>query len=118
MNEKLKYLDHYLQNTVRMLQALQKDDLETVNQCLDRNTIIMKAYDDAPPVGGGTMENKNLRDKMEAVVKANRQCFQFAENKCRSLKSEMESADKNRDGFKKYGGRQPSHIPRFIDNRT
>ena len=117
MSEKLIHLNRCLENTERMLQALQKNDLEVVNQCLDRNAVIIKAYNEAPFSGGKTMEKKILQDKMGAVVAANRQCVLFTEGRCRSLRNEIESIDKNRDGFKKYGVQQ-ARPPRFIDNRT
>lgn len=114
MDDKLRYLDGYLANTERMLQALSAEDLETVSQCLIKNADIMMAFEKAGTNGRGTIENKALKEKIEAVMKANRQCFLFAENKCRALKSEMDATDKNRIGIRKYGARQAAS-PRFID---
>jgi len=98
-----------------MLQALAAEDLETVNQCLDKNADIMKAYEKAGANGSGPIESKALKDKINAVMKANQQCFLFAEKKCNALRSEMEGTENNRIGLKKYGAKQ-APPPRFIDN--
>ena len=98
-----------------MMQALSAEDQETANRCLDKNADLMTAYGRTRIIGGGPAEKKALREKFEAVMKANRQCALLAENKCRFLKKEMEGTDKNRIGIKKYGARQ-TPPPRFIDN--
>ncbi|MDQ5985819.1 MAG: hypothetical protein CSYNP_01536 [Syntrophus sp. SKADARSKE-3] len=117
MDDRLRYLDRYLENTEQMLQALCAEDLETVNRCLIKNADIMLAYEKESANGRGAAENKALKEKIDSVMKANRQCFLFAENKCRVLKREIEEADKNRIGIKKYGAKQ-ALSPRFIDKAT
>jgi len=115
MKERLGHLEQYLENTERMMQALSAEDLETVNRCLDINADLMKVYGQTRANEGGVLENKVLKEKIEAILKANRRCVFLAENKCLALKTEMEGTDKNRMGIKKYGARQVSP-PRFIDN--
>ena len=113
MDKRLSRLDRYLDNTERMLIALQANNLDEVNACLDRNALITKEYEsfssEALPD-----ESKSLRDKIEAVMEANRKCFRLAERKCRDLRKEMDAVDKNSEGVRKYGVQQ-TRTPRFID---
>ena len=114
MDDRLSRLDRYLDNTERMLIALQTNDLEVVNACLDRNALIMREYESFASDGPVPGESKSLRYKIEAVMEANRRCFRFAERKCRDLRKEMDAVEKNSEGVRKYGIQQ-TRTPRFID---
>lgn len=114
MDDRLSRLDRYLDNTERMLIALQANDLDAVNVCLDRNVLIMREYESFASDGPLPDQNKSLRDKIEAVMEANQKCFRLAERKCRDLRKEMDTVEKNSEGVRKYGVQQ-TRAPRFID---
>ena len=116
MDERFRHLDQYLGNTERMVLALKAADLDTVDDCLNRNAKIMADYSRTIANTSDPLIRKALREKIKAVMDANRECFLLAEKKCRALKSEIEETSKNRLGIIKYGG---THVvtPRFIDNK-
>ncbi len=117
MNGRHERMDQYLINLQRLFQALKDNDLEAVNQSLDKNMAIMRDYDRAEFTGVGSRTNISLRAKMEAVLQANQQCLLYTEKRCRDLRYEIESTDKYRSGIIKYGA-TPTEAPRFIDRKT
>jgi len=116
MDEKLIQLDCYLENTQALFKALMDNDLEEMNQYLDKNLDIMKRYDETERINDGSMRSRIIRKKIEGIVQINQQCFLHAEERCRALSKEIGNTDKNRNGIRQYGAKQ-TQPPRFIDHK-
>lgn len=117
MERKFRYLDRYLENTQNLLKALTDQDLEGMSRCLEENRLIMKRYEQVGAPQPGESDSRILREKIEAVMKANERCFSFAEKRCQALRFEIEGTDKSRNGVRQYGSKR-AHSPKFIDNRA
>ena len=115
MRGRLDCIDQYLSNSQHLFQALKDNDLEAVNHCLEKNLTIMRDYELAEFAGLGSRGIGALRAKIETIRQTNQQCLLYAEIKCRELRGEIESVDKNKSGIVKYRA-QRTQIPRFVDN--
>jgi hypothetical protein len=118
MDRRLERMDQYLLNSQRLLQALEDNDLEAVNRCLEKNLAIMRDYDQAEFTSAECPRANNaLRAKMEAVRQANQRCQLYTEDRCRDLRNEIASTDRNRSGIIQYGAKG-KQTAKFIDSRT
>jgi hypothetical protein len=115
MDEKFHSLDLYLENTQTMLNALHTGDLEAADRCLAVNFDIMKKYEQIKQQEGGLPRKRALKEKIESIMQAHHRCESHVEKKCREIKAEIEATEKNRQGLRKYGGRQ-AYTPKFVDN--
>jgi hypothetical protein len=116
MEEKLVQLDHYLENTQVLFQAIEDNDLDQMNQCLKKNREIMKWYDQTELIDDGSSQSRKMLEKIERIAEINQKCFQRTEERCRDLSKEIGNTNRNRSGIQKYGAKQ-TPIPRFIDHK-
>lgn len=117
MDRRLEQINQYLANSQRLFQALQENDLETVNHCLDKNIAIGKDFESGEFAGAAARINSSLREKMEAILQINKKCQFYAEDRCHDLLDEIAKTVKNRTVIMKYGARH-TPLPRFIDSVT
>lgn len=117
MDSKHECLERYFINSQRLFQALESNDLVAVNQYLEKNLLIMNNFDKASIDCDFAQTKLVSRSKMEAIESINKQCLLHAEKRCRELRSELESTEKNRVGIIKYRERVIP-TPRFLDSKT